>query len=187
MWRWSPISACQLGWHRSAWDHSDQGCWCCHSYSLSEDINQDFNPCGQERSPNALHLGSNISSVPWLSSTLLSENWPLTSHTAQRAPATQKTACFERQSLCTKHKNYQTRRRGGCCMVISSTSCRRLRAELWETPACVTSSVSKWHPCPRERQTSQCVRWTCEAKTWFFLVWCIALPSLQRWLDCDHF
>ena len=95
-WRWSQVSACQLWWHRSAWDRPDQGCRCCHSYSLSEDIKQDLNPCGQERPPNTLHLVSNISSLPWLCSMLLLESWLLISHAAQRAPATQKTACFER-------------------------------------------------------------------------------------------
>lgn len=97
MWRWSRVSACQLGWHRSAWDHPHphQGCWCCHSYSLSGDRKHNLNPCGQDWSPNTLHSGSSVSSLPWLSSTLLSASWPLTSPAAQRAPANQNTACFE--------------------------------------------------------------------------------------------
>lgn len=48
---------------------------------------QDLNPRGQARSLNTLHSGSSISSIPWLSSTLLSGPWPLTSHTLHRAPA----------------------------------------------------------------------------------------------------
>lgn len=114
---------------------------------------------GQERSPNTLHLGSNISSMPWLSSILLSESWPLTRHTQHGGHLQPK-----RQLALKDKAGVQITR--GCCTAMPSTSCCRLRAELWETPACVTSSVSKWHPCPTEKETPRCVRWMCYA-SWF--------------------
>lgn len=117
---------------------------------------QVLNPWGQERSPNTLHSDSSISSMPWPSSTPLSESWPLESHTGHLQPERQLAL---KDKICVQSTRASKLWGGEAVVQQYPGQAATDSAQSYERHLCVTSSVSKWHPYPREGQTSS-VWWT---------------------------